>query len=228
MNTNSFIIIPLNPSNMAFSTRHTSPSPIHSDEEARESYHIKFTYNSPKTDFVKNQVIMNDESLNIKHTLMNWKTLLQNNIELIDDLLKKTNEISEMYEDGDNINVIIQDKNVANSLIKKAVIGINEIPIMDETDEETHDSRLSRINRISSASDEEPDFEEQEDSNKEEQLFEEEDIKTFETHFDSMLKNIDLNKEIEQTNLNINDIKQYVHNYSDLIHNEIISHENED
>lgn len=113
---------------------------------------INLTYVGPQEDMIAVIGYNTDKTLNVKFSLLNFKNLLMNNINVIDKLLDYADNIKDLkFTDNGKIRVIIDDDVIEEKLLKDKVL-IDDTIIDEEdivySDEESNESRLDNLYNI--------------------------------------------------------------------------------
>jgi hypothetical protein len=123
---------------------------------------INLTYKSPEED-IGNSIGFNpDGSVNVKYTLLSLRELLTQNLSVINKLIEKTDNISDIIPIaygmvGIKINSPTVLKNLLDNNILIEHVENTEEPIIDELnfseEEETNQERLNMINNLTNQND---------------------------------------------------------------------------
>lgn len=122
---------------------------------SQQQYLINFTYKSPDEDFLCHSGFNSNGSINIKYTLTAMRDKLLQNVEIIEKLLEKHDQISDLTSIGYGlIRIEIKDQNHIESLRDGGLIknftdiqNENQDDSLDifQEDIETNQERLSMI-----------------------------------------------------------------------------------
>jgi len=129
---------------------------------------INFTYDSPRQD-IQNCTGQNpDESVNIKYTLITLRNLLLENVDIVNKLIEKSNNITDIthanygkikitfnskeeFETLFNEKILTACPNLDNSDIEEEQLDVQnngELVIEHFSDHETNNDRLTMINNV--------------------------------------------------------------------------------
>lgn len=120
---------------------------------------VNFSYKSPHEDVEKCTGYNSDGSINIKYTLNSLKNLFLNNLDIINNLMDRSDKIESIHSIGvDLVSITMNDKNEENILLNKDILYKNtdedEYESNDESyyqssdEEETNQERLNRVNNL--------------------------------------------------------------------------------
>lgn len=115
-----------------------------------DTYHVNFTYQSP-TDDIKDSICYNSNGdINIKCSLIVMRNKLMENIEILDLLIKKCNNITCLdVLDGELIKIKLSDNNYIDKLLKDNILKKCNGGYIDySSNDETNEDRLQLMCNI--------------------------------------------------------------------------------
>jgi hypothetical protein len=123
-----------------------------------EIKYINFTYSSPNEDIELCTGLNPDGNVNVKYTLTSMRDKLLENVQILNQLLEKSNHITGLFAMGYNSVAVCvssreeMDDMIVNNLIRDAKLDSEEESeeddISDESDHETHSDRLRMMKNL--------------------------------------------------------------------------------
>lgn len=125
-----------------------------------DSLYINLTYRSPCEDLEDSIGFNPDGSINISYTIVSIRNLLEQNINILNELLSETENITNIIlNNNGKIEIKLKSLVVIQKLIDKDIIvknlylDENIIDNIDSSDEESNNTRFEMINNLTSQND---------------------------------------------------------------------------